>query len=78
MLLWFRFHPAKICTLLAACTSPLLMPLQIPAQVHGPRLVSERTPDLHDLDRFVSSVVRPGMTQKEQAMALWRAYSRQM
>ena len=46
-------HPKRLGVLLAAFAAVLFMPLAIPAQVHGPRLVSERTPDLYDLDSFV-------------------------
>jgi len=73
MSLLFRVHPERVCALLAACVAVLFAHSPIPAQVHGPSLISERTPDLHNLDHCVESIVRPGMTQKERALALWRA-----
>lgn len=56
----------------------LVLPIQTAAQIHGPRLVSGRTPDLYDLESYVKSVVKPGMTQKDKAIALWSANCRQM
>ena len=61
-----------------AAALQFLSPFAAVAQVHGPILVSERTPDLHSLERYVASIVRPGMTQKERALALWGANCRQM
>jgi hypothetical protein len=68
----------RLYAVVLAFTAALAFPMQTSAQVHGPRLVSSRTPDLHDLESYVQSIVKPGMTQKERAMALWRATCRQM
>ena len=61
-----------------AVLAVLLVALPVLGAVHAPKVVSEHTPDLHSLDDFVKSVLRPGMTQKEKAEALWRATARQM
>jgi hypothetical protein len=71
-----RASPAQRCGI--ALILLLLSSVSGLAQVHGPILVSNRTPDLHNLERYVAGIVRPGMTQKERALALWQANSRQM
>ena len=68
----------RLHTVVLLLTAALVLPTQTAAQVHGPRLVSNRTPDLYDLESYVKSIVKPGMTQKERAIALWRANSEQM
>ena len=68
----------RLYTVVPAFTAALLFAIWTPAQVHGPRLASNHTPDLYDLDSYVKSIVKPGMTQKERAIALWRANSGQM
>jgi len=68
----------RLYTVVLAFTAALVLPMQTAAQVHGPRLVSNQTPDLHDLESYVNSIVKPGMTQKERAIALWRTNSEQM
>ncbi len=78
MLLLTWANPVRVCRLLLASAALLLAPLPAPAQVHGPKLTSEHTPDLYDLDSYVKGIMKPGMTQKERAIALWHAYSRQM
>ncbi len=78
MLLLTRANPVRVCRLLLALAAALYATLPAPAQVHGPKLTSEHTPDLYDLDSYVKSIIKPGMTQKQRAITLWRAYSRQM
>jgi hypothetical protein len=68
----------RLFTAMLALTATLLLPVLVEAQVHGLRLVSSRTPDLYDLESYVKSIVKPGMTQKERAIALWRANCQQM
>jgi hypothetical protein len=61
-----------------AFTAALVLPMHAAAQVYGPRLASNQTPDLYDLESYVKSIVKPGMTPKQQAIALWRANCEQM
>ncbi len=78
MLFLTRDSPVRVWALLFASAAVLLAPPPTSAQVHGPNLTSEHTPDLYDLEICVKSIIKPRMTQKERAMALWHAYSRQM
>jgi hypothetical protein len=73
-----RLRLPRLYRIALAFTAALVLPTQTPAQVYGPRLVSSRTPDLYDLESYVKSVVKPGMTQKQRAIALWSANYRQM
>lgn len=62
-----------IMVVLAACLTLLALNVSVLAAVHAPKVVSEHTPDLHSLEDFVAGVVRPGMTQKQKAHAVWEA-----
>lgn len=42
-----------------------------PAAVRTPRILREGQPDTHSLESIVSSIVKPGMSQRDKAMAVY-------
>ena len=71
---------AAVNPLILVAAFVTLLALVVPAlgAVQAPKVVSEHTPDLHSLADFVASVVKPEMSQKERAHALWQAVADKM